>query len=519
MSSRWSGLALFAGAALISGFTILRVGAAFDEGLVLQAARRVADGELPYRDFQWAYGPADAYLLGGWFKAFGVSLLSWRILRVLCDAAVAVLVYYLVRRGAPRWIALLAWLATACAMAQPTSASPGAPALVFAFAGLAVATRTPPGRRAPALAGLLVGIALLWRLDFGLYAAGAVGVALLVTSQPMRDRLRAVGVFSACTTAVALIGYGPFIVATGPADFYEAILGRSLDERDYWTLPFPLSYDGGLSAWPPGQALDDAKDLLAYYVPVLLVAGLVLVVAAVAVTAVRRRRLDPAAAGLITFAIGGLLYLYSRADEFHTAPMLVALAAALGLTWAAVSAPEFGRAGRAAAAGLLVVLVLLAGTGLANRLSALVRPPALATIDLPGAHGAKAPPGEARALRRTVRAVQARVPPDKPIYTVTRRSDLVRFNQPVLYVLAQRDNATAVDFGLQTSARAQRRLVAELRRTRPRVVVRWLARITTVREPNLRGRPSGSRALDEFLARAYRPGPRYGQYRLLLIRR
>jgi hypothetical protein len=50
-------LGLFAGAALISGFTILRELDPFDEGLALQAARRVAGSELPYRDFLWSYGP------------------------------------------------------------------------------------------------------------------------------------------------------------------------------------------------------------------------------------------------------------------------------------------------------------------------------------------------------------------------------------------------------------------------------------------------------------------------------
>lgn len=106
-------LALFAGAALISGFTILRGGAPFDEGLVLQAARRVTEGQLPYRDFLWAYGPAQPYVLGAWFDALGPSLLAWRIPRVLLDAGVATTVYALVRREVSLPLALAAWLAAA----------------------------------------------------------------------------------------------------------------------------------------------------------------------------------------------------------------------------------------------------------------------------------------------------------------------------------------------------------------------------------------------------------------------
>ena len=95
--------ALFAGGALVSAFTIRQGIDPFDEGLVLQAARRVSGGETLYAGhFRWAYGPAQPFLLAGLFKTFGVSLLQWRILRVLADAAVALVVYVLLRRFAPR---------------------------------------------------------------------------------------------------------------------------------------------------------------------------------------------------------------------------------------------------------------------------------------------------------------------------------------------------------------------------------------------------------------------------------
>ena len=55
MRLRWL---LFAGGALISAFTILQGIDPFDEGIVLQAARRVSEGQTPYADFTWAYGPA-----------------------------------------------------------------------------------------------------------------------------------------------------------------------------------------------------------------------------------------------------------------------------------------------------------------------------------------------------------------------------------------------------------------------------------------------------------------------------
>jgi hypothetical protein len=49
-------------------------------------------------------------------------------------------------------------------------------------------------------------------------------------------------------------------------------------------------------------------------------------------------------------------------------------------------------------------------------------------------------------------------------------------------------------------------------------VIRWLDPISARPEPNERGRPSGSTALDDYLARAYEPQGRYGAYELLVPR-
>ena len=115
-----------------------------------------------------------------------------------------------------------------------------------------------------------------------------------------------------------------------------------------------------------------------------------------------------------------------------------------------------------------------------------------------------------------VRAVQRRVPPGRPIYTITRRSDLVRINDPLIYVLTERDNPARQDFGLETRAPAQRTIVATLLRSRPRVIVRWTDPASVKREPNARGRPTGVHILDRWVAAHYRLAARYGYYDVLV---
>ena len=102
---------LFLGAALLSGIALLDGVQPNDEGLMLQAAARIADGQVPYEDFWWFYPPGQPYLLGGLWELFGPSLLPWRIVRVLCDAAVALLVWLLALRGgaSPKLALEFAW--------------------------------------------------------------------------------------------------------------------------------------------------------------------------------------------------------------------------------------------------------------------------------------------------------------------------------------------------------------------------------------------------------------------------
>jgi hypothetical protein len=509
--------ALLVGAALIAGFSALRGVDYFDEGFALQAARRVADGQLPYRDFLWPYGPAQPYLLGGSFKLLGTSLLGWRLLRVVVVALTAFVVYVLARRFAGPRMALLAWLVAACALAQPANASPFPAALLLALLAVtAITGRTVTPRRA-LVAGVLAGLAATFRLDFGVYGVAACAAVLLAATGPPRRRARLAAAMGAAALAVTVVAYAPFAIVTGVEDLYDDLIGRSLREKGYWTLPFPLSYDGDLRAWPPRALAEDAKDVLGFYLPLIVVVGLAVAAATAALRLARERRMPGAWAGLFVIAAGALGYLLSRTDEFHSTPMIVVLAALLpaGFAWGRSLG---GRAGAAVAAASACLLAVLALYGLANRLSALLLPPETAAIDAPAADGVRAPPAEARALSQVAAVVRREVPLGEPIYVAPRRSDLVAFSAPLVYVLTERDNPLREDVGLWSSRAAQERIVRVLTRSQPRMVVRWTDPLSSRRESNPRGRPSGSRALDDYLARAYRRVERLHHFDLLVRR-
>ena len=85
-------------------------------------------------------------------------------------------------------------------------------------------------------------------------------------------------------------------------------------------------------------------------------------------------------------------------------------------------------------------------------------------------------------------------------------------------MLTGRPNVLHRDALLQAKPAEQARIVAALRAARPRAVIRWLDPASSHPEANARGRPSGSRALDAYLAGAYRPLARYGAYLVLVPR-
>jgi hypothetical protein len=471
-------LSLWLAAAAISGFTLRRYIGPLDEGILMQAASRMAAGQWPWRDFSWAYGPGEPLFAMAVGKLLGPSLLWWRLLRVAADATAALLVWAIVRDVRPRW-ALAAWAAAAVTAAQPVSANPASPALAFALAALYLAPRRA------AWAGIAAAAAAFWRPDIG--AAAAIAAAVLASADrrgsaaaPRRTApaLRAIAAAALATAAL----YLPFAVAAGPGRVWDALVVQATRDGAWWHLPFPNGYHGS-------DPLDFGRWLTPY------VALLVAILAA-------RRPLR--AAGLLVLALAATAYYVSRADQEHAQPLIV-IACAL----AALVEPR-----AAGAAALAVILAVGAG----SRASALLRPPDLRPLHVQGAGGVRVPPADAQALPRLVARVQRLDPPGAPIYVAPRRSDLVSFSDPLLHFLVRRPNVLHRDVLLQAKPSEQAKIVAALRRARPKVIVRWTDPASSTPEPNRRGRPSGSRALDRYLAAAYRLDSRYGFYDILVPR-
>jgi hypothetical protein len=522
----WGLVALFAGAAVFSALTMLQGIQPNDEGLMLQAAARIAGGQTPYSDFWWFYPPGQPYLLGLLHDVFGPSLLAWRVVRVLANAAVVVLVYALGRRAAPRAPSLVAAAVAAGAMAFPSGPHPFPIALACALGALLAIER-------PALAGVLIGVCGVWRIEFAAYAGLAVVVAYLLRDRALRRRLRACATFAGCALGVALVLYAPVVLSAGLGDSWRLLVDYPLtDFTDYQSLPFPLNYNGPLNTSGVGGFFSDSSEaILHFYLPLVLVIGLVGAVLALAVGWTRERWWQ-AAAGV--FAVGMTHYMLVRPDIFHTAPLTVMVAVlgawAVGAQLAARgshgdgSRPRAGggwsRVRRAAVPAGAVLAALAIAYSLAEGADRFVHGVADDTValDLPAADGVRVPRSQAVPLEQAVRYVDSRVPPGRPIYVTGRRSDLVTSGHPLLYVLADRPNVSRYDIaapGVVTSAPVQREIVRDLQRAGQPLVVRWVDPLTAAPEPNRAGKSSGAHELDDYLASEYRQTRRFGDFVML----
>ena len=102
----------------------------------------------------------------------------------------------------------------------------------------------------------------------------------------------------------------------------------------------------------------------------------------------------------------------------------------------------------------------------------------------------------------------------RSLFVAPPRFDQVTVGNPLLYVLADQRNPTRYDVmqpGVVTTAKVQREMVADLERTKPEVLIRWVDPRTRP-EDNASGRSSGVGILDAYLRARYRVQSRIGFY-------
>ncbi len=301
-------------------------GPPMEEGFMLVFPQEVLRGSVPNRDFLHLYGPGSLWVLAGAFKAFGTSLATERFIGLLQHAGIVFGVVAIARPWG-RKVALACGLASLVIVLPPIGLTAlawnGAVALAVWSIWTASRSGDSPTDRQLVVAGLLAGLALLYRPDLVL----ALGLGLLAALwRPTVARLRPLilgGVIGLLPFLAHLFRAGPRSIVKGM--FIEPVFrlrpGRSLpvppsfSELDGW-----LQKAAGLRTlgWPL-PAPTSAQQVAIWF---WLVPASALFVCAVGIWAVRR---DPSSTrarmlrAIGWFGVGMLTQAAQRPDTAHFA--------------------------------------------------------------------------------------------------------------------------------------------------------------------------------------------------------
>jgi 4-amino-4-deoxy-L-arabinose transferase-like glycosyltransferase len=217
-------------------------GPPMEEGFMLVFPEQVLKGAIPNRDFLHLYGPGSLWALGGVFKVFGVSLLSERGFGLVQQLAIVFGVYALARR----WGRILAVIAAVTSgliiIPFALTALAWVGGVGLALCGLAAgvearAHRDDRGaRRWAMVAGLLLGLAILFRLDLVL----GVGLATIALVRGM-ERSRVSRLFAGFV--IGVLPYSIHIATAGPGHVFQGmVIDPIFRLRGGRSLPIPPSW-------------------------------------------------------------------------------------------------------------------------------------------------------------------------------------------------------------------------------------------------------------------------------------
>jgi hypothetical protein len=514
--------ALFVFAFLFVFAAINRAGSIYDEGLILTGAMRVANGEIPHRDFYANYGPAQFYVVALLFKLFGPSVMAERLWDFAVRAAIATSSFVAVRcccrpaAAFAAYIACLIWLG-----AFGTPGFPLFPAVLFALAATLLLASSEGQDLQPTrsvAAGACIGLTALFRYDVGGLAGAALMALLIVTELSRGNRFwRAPSsppwLFAAGAAAVFSPVALAYLLAGGPIGaFIHDVFYAATYYPQMRSLPFP-SLD---ALWKA------PIESMVYIPPAAIVVAL-----ASAAPGRSERSLGWIISSFAALCVALYFKGWIRMSVIHTSGAIIVALILLPMLWKRASGEPTRRALVVVCTALAVVPTVFALK--ATLVTAEGNLSFVADFFLRGAAGCDAPVqlrpvacvqiGEARIA--AIKFVVEHVPEGERLFAGTTRHDKIFVNDNLIYFAAGRLPATHwhhYDPGLQTRADIQNEMVAELERQAVRTIVlspEW----DNVMEPNASALSSGVTILDDYIRMHYEKVEQYGPISILARRK
>jgi hypothetical protein len=514
---RRSGL-VFVATAAVFALAALR----FNTRVTDISALRVLDGDIPYRDFWTMYAPGSFVVLAGAFGLLGRELLVSNLLGILAASSAALLFYQLAVRVAGPDRALVptaVFVATFAATGYHVGLTSFPPAMLLVLSSLALLCSRVDrsGSTWAIVPGLLVGTAAVFKHDVAAYAAIASAAGIAIARGPAG---RAVAgpllvYSSAALVAPGLAAIGLVALGAGADSWQDLVVFPLRDFKHVRSEDVP---------WLPPLGDDPiatARSVI-YWSRFQWPLAIALIALPVLVRAWRTLTLDQRLlAGFCVVAFG--IHSTAARVQLNThAISLAGWASLLGATalWATSSSTSTTRRTRVAMAVAAAWMVMM-----------LAEPSYMAVrflregsewAGLPGLRGIRVSHEEARWMRSLAAALADAAPPDAPLLLVSSRNDIVVHASSAPFWLSRRRPATRhheLHPGVTDTPAVQARMIADLSRERWPVVVRehrFPDSVLETAKSKMRTHvPVGAPFLDEWVARRYTPGSRYGMYELM----
>ncbi|MGB2706256.1 MAG: glycosyltransferase family 39 protein [Candidatus Omnitrophota bacterium] len=247
--------------------------APYDEGIITVASQCLLAGELPYKDFFIImYPPGQIYFLAFLFKIFSFSLTAGRIYTVLLSVGISLLVFYMtLMLTKRRLISLLSWFFVLVSLAPRLGAIPSPiwPGVFLGLLTIYVYMRylENPKYSYIILAGIIAGLAVLFRHDIGIFAIASVLGSLFIMAIRDKKAIGRAAVFSASAFVVITPCIAYFVSKSASRDLMKSLIFFPFIHQKTASLPFPapcfnpnMIFHGSLSFIKINQ----------YYIPILV---------------------------------------------------------------------------------------------------------------------------------------------------------------------------------------------------------------------------------------------------------
>lgn len=230
-----------------------------DQGWFLQVSRRVAAGEILYRDVLWSYGPLPVYLMSGLMQHGNDDIAFYAIFHAAIAASAMLVIYQLHRFSlSPVHSVLGAVLIMVLGISfipflfnYTTAGALGAMCMLVTFLGLVGCLRNQKPRRYTLMTAVGLAGALLSKQEFA-FGALTLGVFVLVVvhlTRPNDEERRpfARGILIGWVTGIliAALFYGILSIPAGWQPILEGITGYQIFQVARATL---VLYSGN-SSW------------------------------------------------------------------------------------------------------------------------------------------------------------------------------------------------------------------------------------------------------------------------------